>query len=95
MTTHTLSMTELRPRLPEAIDRANKFFERYIITRHGKSEAVLLAADDFEGLLETLDILSDSACVRRIAAAQKELAEGGGRSLEAIRQELRDGEGSG
>ncbi len=24
----TLSMTELRPRLPEAIDRANNFFER-------------------------------------------------------------------
>jgi PHD/YefM family antitoxin component YafN of YafNO toxin-antitoxin module len=53
---------------------------------------VLLAADDFEGLLETLDILSDQACVQRIAAAQRELAEGGGRSLEAIRRELRDGE---
>jgi hypothetical protein len=31
MTTHTVSMTELRPKLREAIDRANNFFERYVI----------------------------------------------------------------
>lgn len=95
MATETLSLTELRPRLTELIERANQFFDRFLITRHGRTEAVLLAADDFEGLLETVEILSDTECVRRLAEAEEELARGGGHSLEAVRRELRDGPGSG
>ena len=47
MTTETLSLTELRPRLPELVDRVSQFFDRFFITRHGRTEAVLLAVDDF------------------------------------------------
>ena len=90
MTTETLSLTELRPRLSEFLDRANQFFDRFMITRHGRTEAVLLAAEDFEGLLETVDILSDQESVRRLAEAEEELARGGGHSLAAVRRELRD-----
>ncbi len=91
MTTKTLSLTELRPRLPELVDRANRFFDRFLITRHGRTEAVLLAADDFDGLLETVEILSDNECVRRLAEAEEEIARGGGHALDAVRRELPDG----
>ena len=94
MTTETLSLTELRPRLSELVDRANRFFDRFLITRHGRTEAVLLAAADYEGLLETVDILSDRECVQRLAEAEEELARGGGHSLEAVRRELSDAAGS-
>ncbi len=96
MTTETLSlMTELRPRLPELVDRAKQFFDRFLITRRGRTEPVLLAVDDFEGLLETVDILSDNECVRRLAEAEEELARGGGHSLESVRRELPDAAGTG
>ncbi len=91
MATETLSLTELRPRLPELIDRVNQYFDRFFITRRGRTEAVLLAADELEGLLETLDILSDTECVRRLAEAEEELARGEGHALETVRRELRDG----
>jgi prevent-host-death family protein len=94
MATETLSLTELRPRLTELIERANRFFDRFLITRHGRTEAVLLAAEDFEGLLETIEILSDTECVQRLAEAEEELARGGGHDLDAVRRELRDGLGS-
>jgi PHD/YefM family antitoxin component YafN of YafNO toxin-antitoxin module len=55
---------------------------------------VLLAAEDFEGLLETIEILSDTECVQRLAEAEEELARGGGHDLDAVRRELRDGLGS-
>ena len=91
MTTETLSLTELRPRLPEIIDRAREYFDRFFITRHGQPEAVLLSSEDFEGLLETLEILGDKECLERLAAAEEELASGGGQTLEDIRRELEDG----
>jgi PHD/YefM family antitoxin component YafN of YafNO toxin-antitoxin module len=48
----------------------------------------VLSAEEFEGLLETLEILSDEAQVRRLVAADGELARGGGHSLEEVRREL-------
>ena len=94
MTTETLSLTELRPRLPELVDRVSQFFDRFLITRHGRTEAVLLAVDDFEGLLETVEILSDNESVKRLAEAEKELARGGGHDLDDIRRQLSDAAGS-
>ena len=94
MTTETLSLTELRPRLPELVDRVSQFFDRFLITRHGRTEAVLLAVDDFEGLLETVEILSDNETVKRLAEAEEELARGGGHALDDVRRQLSDDAGS-
>lgn len=92
MATETISLTELQPRLSELVERAHTLFERFVITRQGKAEAVLLAADEFEGLLETLEILSDEAAVRRLAEAEEELERGGGHALEEVRETLRRGD---
>lgn len=88
MTVESLSLTDLRPRISELIDRAGLFFDRFLITRRGKAEAVLMAVEDYEGLMETLEILSDDRQVRRLAEA--ELARGEGHSLESIRRQLLD-----
>jgi len=92
MATKTISLTELRPRISELLARAHDHFDRFVITRHGRAEAVLLSADEFEGLLETLEILSDSQLVLRLAEADEELAAGRGHSLDDVRRKLdRDG----
>jgi prevent-host-death family protein len=88
MATETVSMTEMRPRLSELLSRASEHFDRFIITRRGRAEAVLLSADEFDGLLETLEILSDKALVKRLVEADDELSRGGGHSLEEVRREL-------
>jgi antitoxin YefM len=88
MATESISLTELRPRLSELLARAHEHFDRFVITRHGRAEVVLLSADEFEGLLETLEILSDSKLVHRLGEADEELRAGGGYTLEAVRREL-------
>ena len=88
MAVETLSLTEMRPRLSELLARAHERFDRFVITRRGRAEAVLLSADEFDGLLETLEILSDKAMVKRLVEADRELSHGGGHSLEEVRQEL-------
>jgi prevent-host-death family protein len=93
MAMQTIPLTDVETRLTELVDRANELLERFTLTREGKAEAVLLSADDFEGLLETLDILSDTELVKRLVQAEEELAHGGGHSLEAVRERIRSGHG--
>ncbi len=88
MSTETISLTDLRPRISELVERAHTQFERFVITRHGRAEAVLVAADELEGLLETIDILSDEALVKRLVEAEDELSSGGGHDLDEIRAAL-------
>ena len=85
MATETISLTDLRPRISELVERAHAEFDRFVITRRGRAEAVLLAADELDGLLETIEILSDRALVKRLVEAEEELASGGGHSLEDVR----------
>ena len=92
MATETISLTELRPRLSDLVDRAHERFDRFLITRRGRTEAVLLSSEEFEGLLETLDILSDQDLVRKLVEADAELAAGGGHSLEEVREATRRGQ---
>ncbi len=93
MATETLSLTDLRPRLSAAIDRAHDLFDRFVITRHGRAEAVLLGADDYEGLLETLQILSDRETVQRLLEAEEDFGKGEAINLETLRRDLESGSG--
>ena len=88
MPTETVSLTEMRPRLSELLSRAHDHFDRFVITRRGRAEAVLLSVDEFDGLLETLEILSSKSLVRRLVEADDELSSGGGHSLQEVRREL-------
>ncbi len=92
MATTTISLTELRPRLSELVERAHAEFGRFLITRRGRAEAILLSSEEFDGLLETLEMLSDEPLLLRLAEAEEELSSGGGHSLAELREEMRRGD---
>lgn len=72
----TLNITEAKTRLPELVREADRRCERYTITQNGVSKAVLMSADEFEGWLETLEILSDKKAAKEIRQAREELRRG-------------------
>ncbi len=86
--TTTITLTKLRPKLPQIMDRLSKYFDRYVITRHGKPEAVMLSEEDYEGLLESLDILSDQKLMKDIRKAEQDLRKGKGISWEKVKRKL-------
>ena len=88
MSTVTISLTELRPKLPEILNELKKSFDRCVITRHGRPEAIVLSEEDYESLLETLDILSDRKLLREIRKAQDELRAGKGISWNKAKTKL-------
>lgn len=84
-----LSIRELRPKLPSVVRDAAATYARYIVTRRGKPEAVILSIEDYESLLETLEIEQDPSLVRRLRKAQEEIKKGKkGKSLREINREL-------
>ncbi len=85
---NTIKLKELRPGLPEVIKNIDTKLDRFIVTKRGKPVAVMLSVDDYEGLLETLEILSDKDTVRRIKKAKKEISEGKTISLQKLKERI-------
>lgn len=69
--TQTLSLSAVKARLSELVDRVEKEDDRIIVTRNGRPAAVLVSADDLESLEETLAILSDRELMRRIREGER------------------------
>ncbi len=57
----TLPVADARAQLSKLIEEAASTHERFEITRNGRRTAVLLSADDYDALQETIAVLSDSA----------------------------------
>ncbi len=85
---NTITLKELRPKLPEVIKDIDTKLDRYIITKRGRPIAVMMSPDDYEGLLETIEILSDKETARRIKKAKREIKEGKTVSLEDLRRKI-------
>lgn len=64
--TKTLPISEVKTKLPSLVKGVAERDDEIIITRNGRPAAVLLSTDEYEGLLETLDILSDPKLMAQI-----------------------------
>ena len=72
----TLPVADARARLSKIVDDAEQTHARYEITRNGHRAAVLLAADDFDALQETIAVLSDQELLTSHLRGVAELPEG-------------------
>ena len=71
-----ISLKELRPKLPSLIKDVDSKMDRYIITKRGRPVALMMAIDDYDSLIETLEILSDKKLAARIKRAEAEIKRG-------------------
>ncbi|MBX3195753.1 MAG: type II toxin-antitoxin system Phd/YefM family antitoxin [Schumannella sp.] len=85
----TLPVADARASFSRIVDSASTTHERFEITRNGARVAVLLGADDYDGLMETLEILSDPELMAQLREAEADRAAGRVYPLEDIVSELR------
>ncbi|MBF0104461.1 MAG: type II toxin-antitoxin system Phd/YefM family antitoxin [Deltaproteobacteria bacterium] len=83
-----IKATDAKKHLLEILRDADESFERYCITRNGEPKAVLMSVYDYEGWIETLEILSSKAAVQEIKKARKELDAGKSIPFEKILEKL-------
>lgn len=85
---NTITLKDLRPGLPRVIKNIDSKLDRYIVMKRGKPVAMMISPDDYEGLIETIEILSDKDAVKRIKEAKREIVEGKTISLEELRSKI-------
>ncbi len=85
---NTMSVKELRPALPRVLSRIDGKLDRYIVTKRGRPVVVMMSIDDYEALMETLDILADPKAMARLRKGEKDLREGRTRKWRDIRASL-------
>ena len=74
--TKTIPLAEAKKNLSAIIKEVDEKYDRFAITKNGVNKAMLLSIDEFEGLLETLEILSDKEEREAIARAKKQVRSG-------------------
>jgi prevent-host-death family protein len=82
----TIPLAEAKNNLSAIVRDVEEKYDRFTITKNGVSEAVIISCYEFEGLLETLDILSNKEEREAIARAKDQVGKGKTISLNAIKK---------
>lgn len=83
-----VSVADARASLSKHIDSATTTHERFEITRNGSRVAVLMSAEDYDSLIETVDVLSNPDEVAALREALAELAAGDVASEDQVRASM-------
>ena len=82
-----ISVTKAKSELLELIRRIKDSDDAIAITKNGIPQAVLISMEKLNGLLETLEILSDEKAMKSIRKSIKEAGEGKWVDFEEVFQE--------
>lgn len=72
----TISITEARNRIFDIADEVQKPGVYYTFTENGRPKAVLMSAEEYESLMENLEILSNPETMENIRKAEEEYKNG-------------------
>jgi len=71
-----IPVTKAKRELMKMLKKAQLEGESYIITKDGEAAGVLMGADEYDGLIETIRILQNQSTVSLINQAQRQFDEG-------------------
>lgn len=72
----TQSLATVKAHFSQVIDEVYGTHERVTVTKNGSPVAVILAVDDYESLMETLEILSNPSAMAQIRQAESQMNDG-------------------
>ena len=87
---NTVPLSDAKTHLAKLLSEAENLGEHVVITRSGRPAGVLLPVDEYEGLLETLEILADQELMESIRQGLEDVDKGDVVSHEALWNELDD-----
>ena len=71
-----LTTTKAKEKLTSIVRKAHTLGEKFIITHRGEEYGVLIDVEEYDGLIETVEILKDSETAKSIAKSLKEAKAG-------------------
>lgn len=84
----TLSVSDARANLYDMMDEVQKYLRKFVITHHGKPQAVLMPVEDLESWDETTEILSNKKLMADLRQSEKDFKAGRYTPIEDVMKEL-------
>ncbi|MBU2054651.1 MAG: type II toxin-antitoxin system Phd/YefM family antitoxin [Proteobacteria bacterium] len=81
-----IPLAEAKKRFSAIIKDVEEKFDRFTITKNGVGKAVILSNEEYDGLLETLDILSRKEEREAITRAKAQVKKGKTVSLATVKK---------
>ncbi len=85
---NTLSITEARKNIFDIVNDVQKPGNYYTFTENGRPAAVLMSFEEFDSIIETMEIISDPKAMAKIKKAEEEYEKGEYISWEEMKKEL-------
>lgn len=87
--TKTIPLAEAKKSLSAIIKDVDENFDRFAITKNGVEKAMVISSEEFDGLMETLDILSHKEERDAIMRAKEQVRKGSTVSLKDFKARLK------
>lgn len=84
--TKTIPLAEVKKNLSSIIRDVEEKYDRFTITKNGVDKAIILSSEEYEGLMETLDILSHKEEREALAKAKAQVRKGKTVSLDLMKK---------
>ncbi len=82
----TIPLAEAKKNLSAIVREVEEKYDRFTITKNGTDKAVILSSEEFEGLMETLDLLSQKEERDAVVRAKEQVKAGKTISLEKLKK---------
>lgn len=82
-----VNVTEAKNRLTELVKEVETTTASYNILRNGHKAAILLSAEEYASLIETVEVLADQKLMKQLVQSAKEFSRGEGIPFSKIRRE--------
>ncbi|MDQ3571739.1 MAG: type II toxin-antitoxin system Phd/YefM family antitoxin [Actinomycetota bacterium] len=86
--TKVVPFTVARSTLSELLDEVNDRHEHVVITRKGRPAGVVLSNEEYDALVETLEVLEDEDTLAALRESEEDVRDGRLVSLSDLRREL-------
>ncbi len=71
-----LSVTTAKQNLMKLLKEVQEMGSTFVITKDGKAAGVLMSSEEYEGLMETIEILGDPKILKSLQKAKQEFEQG-------------------
>ncbi len=72
----TMNLSEAKDRLSELVKNTAETTRQVIITVNGRKQAVLISLEEYESMMETIEILRNQELVKKIESSMEEIRKG-------------------
>lgn len=83
----TINLSEAKDKLSKLVKETAETTEPLMISVHGRKEVVVISMEEYNGLMETIEILRDHDLVRKIQAGLQEAKRGQLVDFDSIRKD--------